>query len=441
MNDPGHILSPDTQATLLLCGIFGKDDAEMKPLTTAPYNRLADWLRQQGLRPGDLLNSEGRRRLEQAGDEAPDTQTILRLLGRGAALALAVERWSNQGLWVISRGDERYPRQMKSKMARQAPPILYGAGNADLLGREGLSIVGSRDADQKALQFTRNLARWCAASGITVISGGAKGIDETAMLAAIDAGGAVIGVLADGLERETVSRKYREALRRGRLVLISPYWPGARFSAGAAMGRNRLIYTLAEAALVVSSSFEQGGTWNGAVEDLKHRWTPMLVRDDADAPEGNHRLIELGAIALTTCVDRSDDDEIASLRLGGIAAEWQRRTEMLETAPLNTAVIDAPATDLYGAKAKKKRAARAKREPEASLPDLSEAFWNEQIRPTLERLLVLPATEKAVASALGVELKQAKLWLGRAVDEGMVIKAGRPARYELNKQPTLIPVD
>ena len=84
----------------------------------------------------------------------------------------------------------------------------------------------------------------------------------------------------------------------GQLVLLTPYAPTAGFSVGAAMGRNKVIYGLAEFAVVVSSDFQTGGTWAGAVEALKAGWCPVFARDGADVPKGNRELLKLGAAPL-----------------------------------------------------------------------------------------------------------------------------------------------
>jgi predicted Rossmann fold nucleotide-binding protein DprA/Smf involved in DNA uptake len=92
------------------------------------------------------------------------------------------------------------------------------------------------------------------------------------------AGGTVIGVLSDSLERAAISRENRNLLREGKAVLVTPYDPAAGFNVGHAMRRNKLIYALADAALVVTAEFEKGGTWAGAVEQLeKPRLVPVFV--------------------------------------------------------------------------------------------------------------------------------------------------------------------
>jgi predicted Rossmann fold nucleotide-binding protein DprA/Smf involved in DNA uptake len=90
----------------------------------------------------------------------------------------------------------------------------------------------------------------------------------------------------------------RDLVLDGRLVLLTPYAPNAGFSVGAAMGRNKLIYGLADFAVVVQSDFQTGGTWAGAVEALKANWCPVFVRECADAPKGNRELLKLGAAPL-----------------------------------------------------------------------------------------------------------------------------------------------
>jgi predicted Rossmann fold nucleotide-binding protein DprA/Smf involved in DNA uptake len=138
MGIAGHILSPDTQAVLLLCGSFGlKGNDGVKPLTPRHYNRLANWLGAEQLRPSDLLSREGIGRLGRVKDHLPEAEAAVRLLERGVAMALAVENWANQGIWVLSRSDMDYPRLFKDRLKQNSPPILFGAGRKDLLPRVG----------------------------------------------------------------------------------------------------------------------------------------------------------------------------------------------------------------------------------------------------------------------------------------------------------------
>jgi predicted Rossmann fold nucleotide-binding protein DprA/Smf involved in DNA uptake len=287
-------MSADTQAVLLLCGSLNQPRvAEPMPLTTAEYNRVAQALQSQSLRPADLLQPGTLDGL--AGAAGIDRDRLSALLDRGAAVALAVELWTSKGLWVVSRGDAHYPAHLKQRLKASAPPLLYGVGETRLLAGGGLVIVGSREVDQAGIAFTEEIARRCAIEDTTVISGGARGVDAAAMETALDSGGTAVGVLADSLARAAVAKVNREGLRKGRLALCSPYDPAAGFSVGNAMGRNRQIYALGDAALVVSASANTGGTWAGATENLKHGWLPLFVRVGDEAPAGNRLLVDQGA--------------------------------------------------------------------------------------------------------------------------------------------------
>jgi predicted Rossmann fold nucleotide-binding protein DprA/Smf involved in DNA uptake len=101
-------------------------------------------------------------------------------------------------------------------------------------------------------------------------------------------------VLADRLLRAATSSKFRPALMADRLALISPFNLEAGFDAGNAMARNPYVYCLAEAAVVVHARI-QGGTWSGALENLKNAWVPLWVKPTDDSRSGNARLVAQGA--------------------------------------------------------------------------------------------------------------------------------------------------
>jgi len=282
-------LSADAEAVLLLCGRFGGERQEtFQPLSNQDYAELAKWLNLRGMRPADLMSAAGREQLA--------SQRIEFLLQRGTAMALALERWNRAGLWVLSRGDAEYPKALKRRLKHAAPALLYGAGDQALLDRGGLAIVGSRDAGDAALAFTRQTAAECAREGMAVVSGGARGVDTAAMQGAVEAGGQAVGVLANDLLKASVSGMNRAGLQAGRLLLVSPFHPEAGFLAGNAMGRNKYIYALADRALVIDSALGSGGTWSGALEALNENWAPLYVRTPGDGP-GNAALVGKGGIA------------------------------------------------------------------------------------------------------------------------------------------------
>jgi DNA processing protein len=291
-------LSPNAQAILLLTAplIAGRGQSSPDILSPSEYNRLARHLREMQCQPADLIAPNADALLGVC-QSVIDVSRLQRLLGRGFLLSQVIERWQARAIWVISRADAEYPRRLKARLREDAPAVLYGCGDMGLLESGGLAVVGSRHVDDSLLDYTMNVGRLAAQAGKTVISGGAKGIDQAAMRGALEVGGKVSGVLADSLEQAVMKREHRNLLRHGQLVLISPFDPSAGFNIGHAMQRNKLVYALADASLVVNSELNKGGTWAGAIEQLdKLRLVPVFIRSTGDSSSGLDALRVKGAL-------------------------------------------------------------------------------------------------------------------------------------------------
>jgi predicted Rossmann fold nucleotide-binding protein DprA/Smf involved in DNA uptake len=292
-------LSAQAQAVVLLTAHLAKAaKGEARPLSPTEWGRFALWLKDRGLQPEALLSDEPAKLLGGWLDKTVTTDRIAALLGRGAALGLALDKWERVGLWVMTRSDPDYPERLKRRLKSHSPPVLFGCGNRIPLGNGGLAVVGSRDAGEPELAFAAMLGAEAASQGKSIVSGGARGIDEAAMLGALKHEGTTVGVLADGLLRAATSAKYRQYLMAKDLVLISPFNPEAGFEVGNAMARNRYIYCLADAAVVVSSSLNKGGSWTGAIENLQEGWVPLWVKASPHPASGNAELARRGARCL-----------------------------------------------------------------------------------------------------------------------------------------------
>jgi predicted Rossmann fold nucleotide-binding protein DprA/Smf involved in DNA uptake len=286
-----------------LCSAFALPEGaaadRIAPFTLSEWNKLARQVYDSPLqRPAAL---QGRTAADLARELAippDDAECVVRLLDRSGRLALELEGLFSRGLWAVTRMDERYPKKLRDTLKHQAPTVLFGAGDSQLLSRGGIAVIGSRNIDEAGTAFAQEVGRKAAAAQAPVVSGGARGTDRLAMGAALEAGGKAFGVLADSLERTVRQPDLRQLLLDGQLVLLTPYAPTAGFSVGGAMGRNKVIYGLADFAVVVSSDFQTGGTWAGAVEALKAGWCPVFARDGVNVPKGNHELLNLGAAPL-----------------------------------------------------------------------------------------------------------------------------------------------
>ncbi len=180
-------------------------------------------------------------------------------------------------------------------MRGKRPPVLYGCGDRDALDFGGLAVVGSRKVNDELIEYTERVGRLAAEAAVPIVSGGARGVDQTAMRGSLEAGGRAIGVLGNDLERAALDRGNREPLMDGRLVLVSSFDPAIRFRGWQAMERNKQIYALADSALVVNSDHGHGGTWAGATEQLKLRYVPVYVRSTGEPSRGLDALVARGA--------------------------------------------------------------------------------------------------------------------------------------------------
>ena len=286
-----------TKATLLLTAplLPRSRGSKSKPLRAREFCDLLSTLSLTGHTLEDLLGAEAQEILDDIRVRI-SSERLLALLARGMQLADAIDRWRARGVWVIARGDPDYPLELVERLGAAAPPLLYGCGDVELLRVAGLAIVGSRDPSSEALEFVRAVSQEAARSQVPVVSGGARGIDASAMRSALQAGGSVVGILAQRLDRAAVAGENRDYFVNGRLLLLSPFDPGAGFNVGNAMARNKLIYAFANAALVACADLNRGGTWAGAIEQLDHELPmPLYVRAGTQ-DEALNELVNRGAL-------------------------------------------------------------------------------------------------------------------------------------------------
>lgn len=415
-------LTPNTQAILLLTAplIAGRGETTRDLLSLGEYNRLAVILRQKQKQPADLLAPDAHELIEVCAKPFGRAR-LDALLGRGFLLSQAVERWNARAIWVISRADAKYPRRLKARLKEDAPPLLYGCGDIALLEKGGLAVVGSRHVDDELVGFAEGVGRLSADAHRNIVSGGAKGIDRAAMHGALVAGGDVAGVMADSLDRAALARENREPLMEGRLVLISPYDPAAGFNVGHAMQRNKLIYALADTALVVTSDFEKGGTWAGAIEQLDRlHFVPIFVRNGDNAGKGNSALLSRGGKPWPNPRGVQEFEMAFTAAVGSVAVELKQ-----DTLPLT--LREEPSACEPALVAEKAEAVAGSRQLPAAISKASaEVELMTAVRNILRRELIEPRTEEEVSDLLEVTKPQAKAWLARLEAEAVVERVTKP---------------
>jgi predicted Rossmann fold nucleotide-binding protein DprA/Smf involved in DNA uptake len=456
-----NMLTHTTQAVLLLTTHFSKPaPGDPKPLTPTEWGRFALWLREQGQTPEALLTGETPKLLDGWRDDKVPAERIYALLSRSSALALALEKWQRAGLWVITRSDPDYPARLKKLLKNSSPPLFFGCGHQQLLNQGGLTVVGSRNAVEGDLHFARKLGGEAAEAGYSVVSGGARGIDESAMLGALEKEGTVIGVLSDRLLKAVTSSKYRPALMAKNLVLMSPFNPEAGFDVGNAMARNKYVYCLADAAVIVHSG-TTGGSWSGALENLKHGWVPLWVKPTADINSGNAQIVAKGARWLPGQEGKLDIRELfarptqterppqpgnlfdtpvthTKTAVGEDQNGFERKTG-LETpvaAENPTEVPESPEAEVSNPVGAEADTAGADVENEAHTAECGE--WGACSNMTFYEFFLSrmetqtgkePKTIEQLLGELDISKAQLTAWLKRGTEEGKLKKTKAPVRY------------
>jgi predicted Rossmann fold nucleotide-binding protein DprA/Smf involved in DNA uptake len=294
------MVSDDAKAVIALTTRLG--DARRPSLSPTRWHRMASLLGDAGLAPSDVFAVEFDPR-DLTGLPEDMATAVAELLGSAAEATVAVSDLGRMGVWTLTIVDHDYPDVLYTRLGQNAPPVIFGAGNRELLGGGGVGIVGSRDVDPDGAEVAQRLAEKAVELGRSVVSGAARGVDQLAMAAAYDAGGSVVGVLADSLQARIRKADVLAALDEGATCLITQQAPSAGFTAGAAMSRNKLIYALADVTVVVASAAKSGGTWAGAEEALRAGTSRVAVwRGPGEGP-GNPELEDLGATPITTIDD------------------------------------------------------------------------------------------------------------------------------------------
>lgn len=213
----------------------------------------------------------------------------------GAASAM---RWLERpDQHLLMWDDPAYPALLAE--IPDPPPLLFIAGDASLVDKPQLAIVGSRRATPPALGTAAAFSRSLAQAGFVITSGLAAGIDGAAHRAAVDAGGATIGVLGTGLEKLYPQRHRalaRHMLQNGS-ALVSEFPLDAGPLPGNFPRRNRIISGLSLGVLVVEASLASGSliTAKLAAEQGREVYAiPGSIHHPG--AKGCHQLIRDGAL-------------------------------------------------------------------------------------------------------------------------------------------------
>ena len=264
-------MNPREEGFLLLSSHLGVPDR--KVLTQAQLRQLSRRIAGAEAPVEDReLETQDLTRLGYGADMAA---RILGLLKEEEILRHYLHRGRQSGCVPLTRVSDSYPQILRKRLGPDSPGCLWMKGDASLLGRPGIALVGSRELEPRNRAFAEAVGKQAARRGLTLISGNARGADKTAQEACLRHGGSVISIVADRLDQ------HRE---RERVLYISEDGFDLPFSAQRALSRNRVIHCWGELAFVAQSRLGMGGTWDGTVQNLRSGWsTVVCFRDGSDA--------------------------------------------------------------------------------------------------------------------------------------------------------------
>lgn len=235
----------------------------------------------------------------QYGIEYKEIEDLKKAKSELANNAFLAESLNNEGYELIPITSPEYSKTLKENLkAAHAPALLYVKGNKQIMQEKSIAIVGSRNATDKSLEFTDNIAKLASKEYKVVVSGFAKGVDKQALDSAINYKGQSIIVLPQGIMTfGSGFKKYYKQIVDGDVLVLSTFFPKAPWKAELAMARNPIIYGLASEIYVAESS-DKGGTWSGVVDGLRKNRKIYVRKPDANENNANNLLIQKGAIAV-----------------------------------------------------------------------------------------------------------------------------------------------
>lgn len=255
------------QGFLLLTSTLG--DPDRRPLTIAQFRglakRAAEAEREVAARELDVSD------LEKLGYDSVMSQRIYGLLSGANSLREYLRRAEACDCFPVTRLNPCYPLSVRKRLGLDSPGVLWAKGDVTLLNRPAVSVIGSRELFAENQKFAQEAGRRIALQGYVLVSGNARGADKVAQDAALEAGGQVISVVADSLQKKSL---------RENLLYLSLDEFDATFSAQRALRRNHVIHTMSCLTIAAQCSLEKGGTWDGILTNLKSGWSPVCLFDD-----------------------------------------------------------------------------------------------------------------------------------------------------------------
>lgn len=205
---------------------------------------------------------------------------------------------------IISIENERYPECLKN--IPTPPAVIYVKGYLPRIDNLlTIGIVGTRRASDYGKKVSYSMSYNLAKKGVTIVSGGALGVDSSAHTGALNADGITISVLGCGIDYPYLMKnaQMREAITK-KGCIVSEYPPGTEPLSHHFPSRNRILSAFSRGVLVIEAGRHSGSLITAKMANEQGRDVFAVMGNINNVNSmGSNELIKDGAIPVTTYID------------------------------------------------------------------------------------------------------------------------------------------
>lgn len=246
---------------LLMLALSPDREEYAHPLSAQEFRTIREKAAAGGLRQlGELIDMDISGLMLRLDLPEEEAYRIYTLLHRDVQLGYTMENLLDQGIEIVTSCSDEYPKALSDETAYAAPPVYYRSGNADILKKPLLAIVGiggmrTSAADKANVE---ELVKEAVEHGYAILTGGEPGIARVALNAVQQTNGEIVELLAGGLLEHTREGGIVSLLEAERACLISAQHPETLFTLPHAIQRNRMLFALSEAVFIFNTDGRRG---------------------------------------------------------------------------------------------------------------------------------------------------------------------------------------
>jgi len=233
--------------------------------------------------------------LQQVHGIGPETAEAIVNWEKTVDLGGELKRIAEYGCHIVLQSDENYPPLLRQ--IYDPPILLYVKGSLTARDKNAVAMVGSRMTTHYGIEVARKIAYQLAYTGVTVVSGGARGIDTASHQGALSAKGRTIAVLGTGINLVFPAENgelFARIAEQGALITQFPF--NRKADKQSFPIRNRLVAGMTFGTVVVEANLTSGALITaGMAVDYGRQVFAVPGRVDSPRSKGCHDLIKKGA--------------------------------------------------------------------------------------------------------------------------------------------------